>query len=139
MQQVAIAGYDVGETASDSANEGVRQIQTALDTDFETGIIITPTFDLSNARLAADDINRMFNKSIENTAIMADSINGNVKAIKGEVTTTTPNGDVTTNGSGNTYIFTQNNTSPKALSRIEIYRQTKNQFANFRREVEKAR
>ena len=30
--------------------------------------------------------------------------------------------------SGTTYNFTQNNYSPKALSRIEIYRQTKNQF-----------
>lgn len=30
----------------------------------------------------------------------------------------------------NNYNFTQNNTSPKALSRLEIYRQTKNQF-NF--------
>lgn len=31
--------------------------------------------------------------------------------------------------SGNTYTFTQNNFSPKALSRTDIYRQTKNQFA----------
>lgn len=31
--------------------------------------------------------------------------------------------------SGTTYNFTQNNYSPKALSRMEIYRQTKNQFA----------
>ena len=30
---------------------------------------------------------------------------------------------------GTTYNFTQNNYSPKALSRMEIYRQTKNQFA----------
>lgn len=32
-------------------------------------------------------------------------------------------------GSGNTYTFTQNNYSPKALSRTDIYRQTQNQFA----------
>jgi hypothetical protein len=36
---------------------------------------------------------------------------------------------VNNNTSGNTYQFTQNNYSPKALSRAEIYRQTKNQFA----------
>lgn len=44
-----------------------------------------------------------------------------------------------TSGSGNTintYEFVQNNYSPKALSRIEIYRQTNRQFNNFRtREV----
>ena len=31
-----------------------------------------------------------------------------------------------------TYNFTQNNYSPKALSRIEIYRQTRNQFSGFK-------
>ena len=30
------------------------------------------------------------------------------------------------------YTFVQNNYSPKALSRIDIYRQTRNQFAEFR-------
>ena len=34
---------------------------------------------------------------------------------------------------GNTYQFTQNNYSPKALSRIEIYRQTKNQLSAIER------
>ena len=34
--------------------------------------------------------------------------------------------------SGNTYNFNQTNNSPKALSRLEIYRQTRNQFAQFK-------
>ena len=34
--------------------------------------------------------------------------------------------------SGNTYNFNQINNSPKALSRLEIYRQTRNQFAQFK-------
>lgn len=33
---------------------------------------------------------------------------------------------------GNTYNFNQINNSPKALSRLEIYRQTRNQFAQFK-------
>ena len=37
---------------------------------------------------------------------------------------------------GNNYTFTQNNYSPKALSRIEIYRQTKNQFSALKGLVE---
>ena len=39
-------------------------------------------------------------------------------------------GVINNNNRSVTYNFTQNNTSPKALSRLEIYRQTKNQF-NF--------
>ena len=34
--------------------------------------------------------------------------------------------------SGNTYSFTQNNYSPKALSKADIYRATKNQFAQIK-------
>ena len=37
------------------------------------------------------------------------------------------------------YIFTQNNYSPKALSRLEIYRQTKRQFYDFRTQEELAK
>lgn len=40
-----------------------------------------------------------------------------------------PTGSMT---SSQSYIFTQNNYSPKALSRLEIYRQTKRQFNDFR-------
>ena len=36
---------------------------------------------------------------------------------------------VTNNTANNTYNFVQNNTSPKSLSRLDIYRQTKNQIA----------
>lgn len=38
--------------------------------------------------------------------------------------------------SSNSYSFVQNNYSPKPLSRIEIYRQTKNQFSALKGLVE---
>ena len=41
----------------------------------------------------------------------------------------------TSSGGNTTYQFTQNNYSPKALSAIEIYRQTKNQFSAFERKA----
>lgn len=44
------------------------------------------------------------------------------------------NGETSVAG-GTTYQFTQNNYSPKALSRIDIYRQTKNQFSALERMV----
>jgi hypothetical protein len=46
------------------------------------------------------------------------------------------NGDSKSSNTGNSYNFTQNNYSPKALSRVEIYRQTKNQFSAIERMVE---
>lgn len=45
--------------------------------------------------------------------------------------------DESLNGNtGNTYNFTQNNYSPKALSRLDIYRQTRNQFTRMKGVVE---
>jgi hypothetical protein len=43
--------------------------------------------------------------------------------------TTSDGTDGSTPSNGTTYNFTQNNTSPKALSTTEIYRQTKNLVA----------
>ena len=39
---------------------------------------------------------------------------------------------ISSTSSNQNYIFTQNNYSPKALSRLEIYRQTNRQFNEFR-------
>jgi phage-related protein len=54
-------------------------------------------------------------------------INSTAKALK---TALSAEGVINSKGGGTTtnYNFTQNNTSPKALSRLEIYRQTKNQL-----------
>ncbi|MBR6503061.1 MAG: hypothetical protein IKT42_06420 [Clostridia bacterium] len=56
-------------------------------------------------------------------------INSTARAMNDALST---QGVINNNGGNvtNNYNFTQNNTSPKALSRLEIYRQTKNQF-NF--------
>ena len=56
-------------------------------------------------------------------------INATARAMNDALST---QGVINNNGGNvtNNYNFTQNNTSPKALSRLEIYRQTKNQF-NF--------
>lgn len=52
-----------------------------------------------------------------------------------ETTGEIQNGDGTPSV-GNSYSFVQNNYSPKALSRIDIYRQTKNQFSALKGLVE---
>ena len=61
--------------------------------------------------------------SMSNSAHLARTISVGMSK---ESTTQNQNGN---GGSGNTYTFTQNNYSPKALSRTDIYRQTQNQFA----------
>jgi len=45
---------------------------------------------------------------------------------------TSTNNQTSNTTAGNSYNFVQNNYSPKALSRIDIYRQTKSQFAELK-------
>ena len=79
---------------------------------------ITPVLDLDKAVENADSLNSVMsfwqasgiNDRMSEIEQLADSQNGLGVA-------------------GNVYQFTQNNYSPKALSREEIYRQTRNQFA----------
>lgn len=65
--------------------------------------------DVSSINIRAQDVSA----SLKKTGAIADQ-DGNAPA------------------SGNTYNFTQNNYSPKALSRYEIYRQTRNQFSQLK-------
>lgn len=66
-------------------------------------ILAAPAFDLSNAASNAQNANNGF----EDNRNSGDDEDG-------------------TNAGGDTYNYTQNNTSPKALSPVEIYRQTEN-------------
>lgn len=67
---------------------------------------------------------------------MASSTSASVKASKtsGEIQN---QGQKVSTDKGNSYQFVQNNYSPKALSRIDIYRDTKNQFAQFKEATDK--
>lgn len=79
---------------------------------------ITPVLDLDKAVENADSLNSVM------SFWQASGINDRMSEI--EQIADSQNG---LGVAGNVYQFTQNNYSPKALSREEIYRQTRNQFA----------
>jgi hypothetical protein len=80
---------------------------------------ITPVVDLDNVRNSAKEIASL----MESAPTMA--ITGKVGALMGGGSTSTTSIDATKKTE---VTFQQNNYSPKALSRLEIYRQTKNQL-----------
>ena len=65
-------------------------------------------------------------KSVKKGIVKSMDMDLNVDVPRGNNNT----GPKTNGSSGNVIYFTQNNNSPKALSRLEIYRQTKNALAN---------
>lgn len=129
-----------GERAADGAVEPVKEAVDALtdiinSEDFNVDPVIRPVVDLSDVQNGAREISSLMNRSynlssINDLALGASAsfnankqskVNGEYAMEKGET--------------GVKYVFNQYNTSPKALSRSEIYRQTNNQFSAFRRAV----
>ena len=80
---------------------------------------IRPVLDLSGVRSEANHLSAILSKG---QAIKISSFMNRDLSVSDQNAETIPS-------VGNTYSFVQNNYSPKALSRIDIYRQTKNQFS----------
>lgn len=121
------ASADVANDAVNSMKNTIARIAETIEGDINTQPTIRPVLDLSDVEFGANKLNALFSKS------QAVSINSSIKR-KAEAET--QNGEsVPTNPTS--INFTQNNYSPKALSRTEIYRQTKNQFSTMKGLVKK--
>lgn len=116
---LALGVQDKSDFAVDSVTSMAKQtiaaateaLAAAIENDYASPVI-APVLDLSNVADGASRINSMFGN--------------NRIGVDGEI----QNGEAQT--SGVTYNYTQNNYSPKALSRIEIYRQTRNQLSTLK-------
>lgn len=121
--------------ASDMANRSLNAVQTTMKlvSDLmsrgdllELHPTISPVLDLSNMSNGRGRIN----KALSKTRGLTRSISTGLQANK------MPDSDVQNGSPANgpmTVSFTQNNYSPKALSRIDIYRDTKNQLSRMRK------
>lgn len=122
--------YDAGASIAKSAKEGLRNAVSKIGDFIENGIdsqpTIRPLLDLSDVTKGAGRLSALLSR---NQAMKISA------GMEREGTGIVQNGG-TTPTSGNNYNFTQNNYSPKALSRIDIYRQTKNQFSALKGLVE---
>ena len=109
----------VGSSLSEKALDGLRStislMSEAISSDLDTDPVITPILDLSRVSAGAKILNGLVNA------------NPTIGANRFTLNSTPQNEGENASNSGMTFI--QNNYSPKALSRTEIYRQTKNQFS----------
>lgn len=114
------------KTAVDNTTNAIAQIMAAFDSDVDTQPTIRPVLDLSNIEMGTKKLSSMFSQNQAMTISARFSRDANAEIQNGATTPT----------KSNVYQFTQNNYSPKALSRVEIYRQTNNQFSTFERMTE---
>jgi len=118
--------YDAGKQLAGASLDGVTstasKIYNFLNGEINVNPVITPVLDLSNVKNGANKINTLMNYD------KALSVNTRMADIK-QAGSNIQNGQYQAAISQPTYNFNQYNTSPKAISRTDVYRQTKNQFA----------
>lgn len=120
------AGTNMAAAAKNGLNNAISKIREFVDGEMEVQPTIRPVLDLSEVRSGAGRLTAILSRS------QAMKISSSMNR---ETTGEFQNGDGTPSV-GNSYSFVQNNYSPKALSRIDIYRQTKNQFSALKGLVE---
>ena len=122
---VTSSSEEVGKIALDSLRDSFAKISDFINTDIDTQPTIRPVLDLTSVQNGAKKLSTLFSRN------KALNISTSIQGRTDEAEATTGS----TDNRAPVYSFTQNNYSPKALSRIEIYRQTKNQFSAMGRMV----
>lgn len=120
------ASADMAKSAKTGLGNAIAKVKDMIDNGVDGQPTIRPILDLSDVEEKSHRLNTLFSRS------QALTVSTGIAAARGR---NLQNEDTNPN-TGNSYNFTQNNYSPKALSRTEIYRQTKNQFSAMERMVE---
>jgi len=123
---VTSASEDVGKTALTTITKTLSGLGNAVSGDIDMTPVITPVLDLSLIRKDAETIGSMFRTtpiSLEGTIRSAKDASAGFEDNRQTAT------DNEADSRGGDTIYNQYNTSPKALSSAEIYRQTKNQLS----------
>jgi hypothetical protein len=122
----AVKAYNASAEMADSAKTGlgnaIAKVKDMIDNGVDGQPTIRPILDLSDVEEKSHRLNTLFSRS------QALTVSTGIAAARGR---NLQNEDTNPN-TGNSYNFTQNNYSPKALSRTEIYRQTKNQSRRWK-------
>lgn len=115
------AAYEMAATTTDTFRNAFDNIDSMVSDEMNNDWSITPVINMDNIEDANKDIKKIFtNHDLEMIA--------SNKQLQNEGKNSQQN---TNANQPATYTITQNNYSPKALSRGEIYRQTKNLFSSL--------
>ena len=130
----ADASADAGQKSITSMSKIIGQISDSLDSNMDLAPTIRPVLDMSDIQNGSKVIDGMFT---QRHGIQVASIMPRINSIAAR--TTNPSTEINRNpeGASSAFNFVQNNYSPTPLSRLDIYRQTKNQFSAMKGLVNK--
>ena len=131
---VAKAAANVGSRAIDSMADAMSSVSDMINGDMDLTPTIRPVIDLTDVKAGSRSISDIFNAgrsiSVDSASVKAASISNGMRGDSSDASQQLQNGA--------SISFTQNNYSPKALSKVDIYRQTKNQFSTLKGVLNKA-
>ena len=122
--------YKASSEMTDSAVAGLKDnlssLSRVVEADLDTQPTIRPVLDLSDVENGTKKLSALFSRD--------QAVSISASRSRGAVVESNQNG-VTQTDSRPSTMFVQNNYSPKALSRVEIYRQTNNLLSSYGRKV----
>ncbi len=130
VSKVGTMTASMGNNALDALRNAIHQASSLISSDLDLTPTIRPVLDLSEIQNGSRNLDSIF--SAERTIGLSRNMVSNSTASK----VLAAEESLAKNAQSPQIQFIQNNTSPKALSRIEIYRQTRNLFALQRGVVE---
>lgn len=136
---VSDSAAGVSEGAINAARTTIEQIADILGTDGALNPEITPILDLSQVRSGMKNVSaNMSGIATINARASNLQVNSVASSIGSKQSNINQTGAQSGQNGSQSFSFVQNNYSPKALSRAEIYRNTNNQFSAFKEAVSKA-
>lgn len=131
------AAVDVGDSAVSAVSKSISGMSAALSNNIDIQPSIRPVLDLSAIKKDGSLIAGMLGIP----TLSLDGVRSNVSSASAgyeqNIRIITDSDGEATGEPGTTINYTQNNNSPKALSAVEIYRQTKNQLSVAKGELDK--
>ncbi|NBI91917.1 phage tail tape measure protein [Lachnospiraceae bacterium] len=128
LSRVGAAGTDLGRETIDSMKSAISHISDIVNNEMDSEPTIRPVLDMTNVQNGVQEINSLFSKGLNMSAsydkALAVTRSNKVGSSVSEIHPSNYQ-----QPASNSFNFVQNNYSPKALSRKDIYRQTRNQFA----------
>jgi phage-related protein len=117
------AVQDLAGNALDTMKNSLSGISDVINSNINLQPTITPVIDLTLAQKGFSDLSNM------SKAQLISASASSTKASSISAGTTAASASTASSGTTKSLTFIQNNTSPKALSAADIYRQTKNQLS----------
>lgn len=121
--EAVAASEKASQELIDSVNEIFKGVNLE-DLNMEINPVVAPVLDLDKAKAGADQLNSLFNSQ--------QTIRANVEAARPRTPEPPSQPQAQTVNRTTEINFTQNNTSPEALSAMDIYRNTQNQLRQIK-------